>query len=95
MTLLARAVRGLALSVVLAFAGAPAALAAPTFPELTGRVVDGADILSPQAETQLTGPRPAQAACVVAAVLMSSRCREALCAAAIVDGAAGLLHATQ
>src|SRR3989344_7169869 len=55
MTLLARAVRWLALSVVLAFAGAPAALAAPTFPELTGRVVDGADILSPQAETQLTG----------------------------------------
>ena len=52
---LARAVRGLALSVVLALAGTPAALAAPTFPELTGRVVDGADILSAQAETQLTG----------------------------------------
>jgi uncharacterized protein len=31
------------------------ALAAPTFPPLTGRVVDDADVLSPQAEQQLTG----------------------------------------
>jgi uncharacterized protein len=30
------------------------ALAAPTFPPLTGRVVDGANILSPQVETDLT-----------------------------------------
>ena len=30
------------------------ALAAPTFPPLTGRVVDGAKILSPQVETDLT-----------------------------------------
>ena len=32
-----------------------AALAAPTFPALTGRVVDDADILSPQAEQALDG----------------------------------------
>ncbi|SFJ42766.1 YgcG family protein [Caulobacter sp. UNC279MFTsu5.1] len=32
----------------------PALAAAPTFPALTGRVVDGADILSPQVETELT-----------------------------------------
>jgi uncharacterized protein len=31
------------------------ALAAPTFPALTGRVVDDANILSPQAEADLTG----------------------------------------
>jgi len=34
---------------------ATTALAAPKFPPLTGRVVDGAGILSPQAEAQLTG----------------------------------------
>lgn len=31
------------------------ALAAPTFPPLTGRVVDNAQLLSPQAEAQITG----------------------------------------
>ena len=42
----------LALAIVFAFAGA--ALAAPTFPQLTGRVVDDAHILSPEVQAQLT-----------------------------------------
>ena len=41
-----------ALAIVFAFAGA--ALAAPTFPQLTGRVVDDAHILSPEVQAQLT-----------------------------------------
>jgi len=36
------------------FLAATAAVAAPTFPQLTGRVVDQANILSPSAEQQLT-----------------------------------------
>jgi uncharacterized protein len=40
-------------ALVVAFA-APALAAAPTFPPLTGRVVDGANILSPQVEAELT-----------------------------------------
>ena len=43
---------GLGLAIALLFT-APA-LADPTFPPLTGRVVDNANILSPQAETDLT-----------------------------------------
>ncbi len=39
---------------VLALALTSSALAAPTFPKLTGRVVDDAQILSPQAEAALT-----------------------------------------
>lgn len=42
----------LALAIVFAFAGA--AFAAPTFPPLTGRVVDDAHILSPDVQAQLT-----------------------------------------
>lgn len=42
----------LALAIVFAFAGA--AFAAPTFPQLTGRVVDDAHILSPDVQAQLT-----------------------------------------
>ena len=42
----------LALAIVFAFAGA--AFAAPTFPPLTGRVVDDAHILSPEVQAQLT-----------------------------------------
>lgn len=42
------------LAVLVPFVWAGAALAAPTFPPLTGRVVDDAGILSPQAEAQLT-----------------------------------------
>lgn len=42
----------LALAIVFAFVGA--ALAAPTFPQLTGRVVDDADILSPGVQAELT-----------------------------------------
>ncbi|MBS0273860.1 MAG: TPM domain-containing protein [Proteobacteria bacterium] len=42
----------LALAIVFAFAGA--AVAAPTFPQLTGRVVDDAHILSPDVQAQLT-----------------------------------------
>jgi uncharacterized protein len=41
------------MALVLAFA-APALAAAPTFPPLTGRVVDNANILSPQVEAELT-----------------------------------------
>lgn len=45
--------RAIILSLALAF---PAlALAAPTFPPLTGRVVDNAQLLSPEAEAKLTG----------------------------------------
>jgi uncharacterized protein len=47
-----------ALALVLAFAGmlfaAPAKAAAPTFPPLTGRVVDDAHVLSPEVQAQLT-----------------------------------------
>lgn len=49
-TLLKRA--ALALAIVFAFAGA--AFSAPTFPQLTGRVVDDAHILSPDVQQQLT-----------------------------------------
>ena len=42
----------LALAIVFAFAGV--AFAAPTFPQLTGRVVDDAHILSPDVQAQLT-----------------------------------------
>ena len=42
------------LAVLVLFVWAGAALAAPTFPPLTGRVVDDANVLSPQAEAQLT-----------------------------------------
>jgi uncharacterized protein len=42
----------LALAMVFAFAGV--AVAAPTFPQLTGRVVDDAHILSPQVQQELT-----------------------------------------
>ena len=45
-------ISGLGLAIALLFT-APA-LADPTFPPLTGRVVDNANILSPQAETDLT-----------------------------------------
>jgi uncharacterized protein len=44
-----------ALLAIIALAIFTPALAAPSFPPLTGRVVDGANILSPQAETELTG----------------------------------------
>ncbi|PVM85733.1 methanol dehydrogenase [Caulobacter endophyticus] len=44
----------LAFAVVTLIVSATAALAAPTFPPLSGRVVDQANILSPQAEQQLT-----------------------------------------
>lgn len=44
-----------ALAVALAVLAAATATAAPTFPALTGRVVDDAAILSPQVETELTG----------------------------------------
>jgi uncharacterized protein len=42
----------LAIAIVLAFAGV--AFAAPTFPALTGRVVDDAHVLTPQVQAQLT-----------------------------------------
>jgi uncharacterized protein len=42
----------LAIAIVFAFAGA--AVAAPTFPTLTGRVVDDAHMLSPDVQAQLT-----------------------------------------
>ncbi|HTX49025.1 MAG TPA: TPM domain-containing protein [Caulobacteraceae bacterium] len=41
-------------ALLLAFVSAPAALADPTFPALTGRVVDDAHILSPQTQSDLT-----------------------------------------
>ena len=41
-------------ALMLLFAAAPALAAGPTFPPLTGRVVDNADILSPQVESELT-----------------------------------------
>jgi uncharacterized protein len=44
----------LAFGLVLALAGTGHAQTAPSFPELTGRVVDGADMLSAQTEAQLT-----------------------------------------
>lgn len=46
--------RGLAVAVLALVALAGAALAAPKFPPLTGRVVDNANLLSPQAEQRLT-----------------------------------------
>lgn len=42
------------LAALLLVLGAGAALAAPKFPPLTGRVVDNANVLSPQAEAELT-----------------------------------------
>ena len=46
---------GILIALILAFALPTFALAAaPTFPPLTGRVVDNADILSPQVEAELT-----------------------------------------
>lgn len=48
--------RGLLVLAVLGlFVSAGAALAAPKFPPLTGRVVDNANLLSPEAEQKLTG----------------------------------------
>ncbi len=44
-----------ALVLLLAFVGAASALAAPTFPRLTGRVVDDAHVLSPQIQADLDG----------------------------------------
>ncbi|MDZ4319647.1 MAG: hypothetical protein U1A07_12560, partial [Phenylobacterium sp.] len=44
----------LAFGLVLAIAGTGHAQTAPSFPELTGRVVDGANMLSPQTDAQLT-----------------------------------------
>ncbi|MDR3512941.1 MAG: TPM domain-containing protein [Caulobacteraceae bacterium] len=44
----------LALAVCLGLAGAAPATAAPTFPALTGRVVDDAHVLSPQTQADLT-----------------------------------------
>ena len=46
--------RGLVLAFLLILAPAGAFAAAPKFPALTGRVVDGANMLSPQAEQRLT-----------------------------------------
>jgi uncharacterized protein len=46
--------RGLAIAVLALVALAGSALAAPKFPPLTGRVVDDAKLLSPQAEQKLT-----------------------------------------
>ncbi|HEX5377605.1 MAG TPA: TPM domain-containing protein [Phenylobacterium sp.] len=46
--------RGVAVAVLAFLAFAGAALAAPKFPPLTGRVVDNANLLSPQAEQRLT-----------------------------------------
>ncbi|CAN5184930.1 hypothetical protein BH10PSE4_BH10PSE4_10560 [soil metagenome] len=43
-----------AVLVALAMLATPALAAAPTFPTLTGRVVDNANVLSPQVETDLT-----------------------------------------
>jgi uncharacterized protein len=48
------AVRAALVALLILVAFAASALAAPTFPKLTGRVVDGAQILSPQAEAALT-----------------------------------------
>jgi uncharacterized protein len=47
-------VRSWLLATLLLLFTAPALAAGPTFPALTGRVVDGADILSPQVEADLT-----------------------------------------
>jgi uncharacterized protein len=44
---------GLLIALLLVFFAAPAS-AAPTFPALTGRVVDGAHVLSPQTQADLT-----------------------------------------
>lgn len=49
-----KAPRGLLAALVLLFAAAPA-LAAPTFPPLTGRVVDDAHLLSADTQQKLTG----------------------------------------
>jgi uncharacterized protein len=46
-------IASLLISLLLAFVAAPAS-AAPTFPALTGRVVDGAHVLSPQTQADLT-----------------------------------------
>lgn len=51
---LAGSARVIALAVLGAFMAAGLALAAPTFPPLTGRVVDNAQLLSPEAEAELT-----------------------------------------
>jgi uncharacterized protein len=52
---LAGAARGAVLAALILLIGAAAAVAAPKFPPLTGRVVDQAGILSPATEAQLTG----------------------------------------
>lgn len=49
-----RSLLAAALSLIVGLAVWSVAAAAPTFPDLTGRVVDGANILSPQAEASLT-----------------------------------------
>jgi uncharacterized protein len=48
------AVRGILVALALLLLAPAAALAAPKFPPLTGRVVDDANLLSPQAESKLT-----------------------------------------
>jgi uncharacterized protein len=50
---LVTAARGLVLALLLLVIG-PQAAAAPSFPPLTGRVVDNAQLLSPETETRLT-----------------------------------------
>jgi uncharacterized protein len=54
MTALGRSIVAVALSLIAGLVVWTAAVAAPTFPALTGRVVDGANILSPQTEVSLT-----------------------------------------
>lgn len=48
-----RALLSLLLAIVVAFGAAPA-MAAPEFPKLTGRVVDAANVIPPDAEARLT-----------------------------------------
>lgn len=54
MTLSRGSLGGFILAVLALFALAGAAIAQPKFPSLTGRVVDGANLLSPATEQQLT-----------------------------------------
>lgn len=54
MTSLGRAALSAILSLIVGLTVWTAAAAAPTFPSLTGRVVDGANILSPQTRASLT-----------------------------------------
>ncbi len=54
MTHASRAAALLVAAIAILFTGLPASAAAPTFPPLSGRVVDGAEILSPAVEAELT-----------------------------------------